>query len=225
MEKILDNSVRGGRTIFWLKVMLGAFFVVCALMFALVRAGVAAVPGDMDSTLPMTILVLLLGTFAAGLALLVIFAIQGCYWVAWMYRSVTNLRTLGATKLHPLLAVILSVIPYVGMLIHSLVFREMVRKLDGKLTELGVEHPEVSMNKVGAFAGLYLMSIIAPLVNDGHVTTAIALVVGVASMVCYISALTVYVQQEKLLQTAGQEEIIRRKVDEVLRQREATSGN
>lgn len=223
MEKLLDNCVRGRRTVFWMEAFIVVVFLLYVLLFAMLQVS-GGFPQEMNSdALPMAFFLILLGLFAVSIVITVVFVIFLCYWIAWMYRSVTNFRLLGMTKLHPLVAVIVSVLPYVGFLAHAFVFREMVLKLDRKLSNLNVSHPQVSMNQVGAFVLLNLIGIVMPLVSNGSmiVNLVISAVAGLASIVFYVLALTVYVKQEKLLFTAGQEEILRRKVDEVIRQRDA----
>lgn len=223
MEKLLDNSVRGNRAVFWMKVMLVMAVVLFGVLMAMgyVMGGLPKNLNEATASQASTVLYLLLGFFVACGLFLLSLAIQGCYWVAWMYRSVTNLRILGSTKISPLLAVILSIIPYLGMIAHFFVFREMVTKMEAKLKELNVEHPQVSMSQLSAFCLLIIMSVVGPLVNDGQITMVISGVAGAVAMICYIIALSVYVKQEKLLLTAGQEEIFRRKVDEEIKKREA----
>lgn len=223
MEKILDNTVRGNRTIFWMKITLVMAVVLCGVLLAMghVMGGLPRNLNEATASQASSMLYLVLGLFFSIVLFLLSFVIQGCYWLCWMYRSVINLRKLGTTRFSPLLTVILSIIPYLGMIVHCFIFRDMVTRMETHLKELNVEHPQVSMNCVSAFGLFFVVAFIAPWVNDGPVSMAISSLASVCGLICYIMALSVYVRQEQLLLTAGQDEIFRRKVDEEIRRREA----
>lgn len=226
MEKILDNTVRGNRTLFWMKITLVMAVVLCGVLLAMghVMGGLPRNLDEATASQASSMLYLVLGLFFSIVLFLLSFVIQGCYWLSWMYRSVTNLKKLGPTKISPLLAVILSVIPYLGLIVHCFIFRYMAIRMETHLKELDVKYPQVSMGRVGAIGLLLLMSFIALRVNDGQVPMLISSLTSLAAFICYIMELSVYVRQEKLLLTAGQDEIFRRKVDEEIKRREAEKG-
>lgn len=219
MEKLLDNSTRGRRTIFWMKSWVVLTILLCILSF-LVVLFLGKASQEPSNLLSIIVLFLPFGIFVVGALFLFSLFMQYCYWIAWMYRAVTNLRIIGHTRFSPLVAVIISVLPYVGFVLHYFVIRDIVDGIDAKLGELGVARQPVPVNCISTFAVLNLLGMMSAMFISNPSAGIIVAVLGLAALCFYISALQYCVRQEKLLLTAGQEEIIRRRVEEVLKQRE-----
>lgn len=234
---MLDNKKRGRRALFWMKVF---FFVVLFIMIVtfyvshgnnveFVNDG-----GFYVSTLMMSGIVLL----PVALMLLVFCSVLHLvFWLAWLFRAEENLRKVTKPSFSPWGSVILSLIPYIGLPIHYFIFRDMVLKMEKILERRGVlpngsdksiENDEkalkpcierVPMKFVNAFVVCtVLSSIFIYLWKDAG--AYIGCVLGLVALACYIRALSVYVQEERVLFNLCEEDALRAKVDQVLRERE-----
>lgn len=221
MEKLLDNSVRGARTLFWMK----AFFVVSMVVIALGYSIFHFTQGPMDSpesqaTTAMGMILTVLGLIAAFICMMVVIIALVVYWVKWLFRSTQNLHKLNPSSLEPWLATVLCCIPFVGQIIHYFVLRNLVKGVQTELDSRNVQYAPVSLTMMN----LYLVfTVVAALLASFSGVSEIVFagqVLGFVALALYIRVFAIYAEQEKLLFKAHEEEVLRQKVDQVLRERE-----
>lgn len=222
---MLDNYKRGKRAIFWMKVFFFIVLFIIVMMFYMSHAGNLSFideNGFSFSALMMSGIVLLP---IACVLLIFSVIVHVVTWLSWLFHAEENLRKVGTTRFSPWGSVILSFIPYIGLPLHYFIFRDIVAKTEKILEKRGLlrtdSKPEkgVPMAFVHAFA---LFSVLTSLFIyiQKDVGMVWGCLLGLAALACYIRVLTVFVREEHILFDLHQEDILRAKVDQVLRERE-----
>lgn len=231
-----DNTQRGKRTLFWLKLTFALFILVGVLalvFFGMLTGSNILEPGgegditDFDFA---TFIVLALFVIVAGNSSIV-WCVSGIFWLTWLFKITKNLRTVTTTTFGPWVAVICSSLPYVGTIFHYFIFKNLAKRTEEVLaSKQSTEYPSVArivnqakpvpMNLINGFLIMSILSGLVTVVKNESAVVVLAAVFGVVSYICYLKSFAALIQEEKVLFDACQEEMIQSKVDRVLRERE-----
>lgn len=222
-----DNFKRGSRTVFWTKVTL-VLSVLFMILFMVVYGTLHAIQTNPDIDLEVVTsrsLLLLLGFGLVSMLLALSYSIQGLFWLLWMFRAEENLRKVTRTTFSPWGAVLCCFIPYIGMLLHFFVFRDIVRHTESELAfrrseDVSTHARSVPMNLVVAFFGCGIMSMAVSFIGETRIVFVVSYIFGLVGAVCYLKALSAFVKEEAELYELYKDHVLRKKVDEVLRERE-----
>lgn len=226
--RLEDNSWRGARTIFFLKF----FFILIVVVLVLANicieitgymASGAVTDSDTArhfSRLFLADMVPLIGTMAVCF---VVFWIYIIYWVLWLHRAIKNLRCLTKTTFSPNVAVICSVfLPYIGHLFDIFILRDIARRQQKLLDERGIQYTPVTRRDLVIFFFFILAGIVVALAEVAGswpgCFAACATIIGL--MVSCLRVLRPCMEQGNMLYRLHEEDVLRAKVDEVLRERE-----
>ncbi len=218
-----ENTLRGKRTLFWMKVCLvlgiltailcGAMYLGYGEIFQMENPTPDSFQGGFGF-LALVLFILLFG-FVGSIAV----SVEALFWLLWTYRAVKNLRVLTTTQFSPVVAVLLGVVPYIAVL-HFFVFRDLVAKQQGELVRRGIGFTLVPQNLVNGWALLCLVGIVAALTSESVAVLTFGAICGFASYIAYMKAFAIYIEGEHRLFEAYKDEEFRKKVDQVLRERE-----
>lgn len=216
-----DNTKRGDRALFWMK----AIFVIFILYFFWSTPINAIFPGANDNAVTVSVLVRIafgavvsLGMFFALIAFLVSF-------LSWLHRAVANLQVISVTDFSPMGAVILTCIPFVGFFLHFWIFNDMVVRQQDCMQERGILKDSFPkkfligwvLTSAGCLA-LMLMGFSNPTAEEIRgLSENILTVVGIG---LYIKCFTFYIAHERELFNVHTETLFRKRVDEIIRERE-----
>ena len=221
-----DNFKRGSRTVFWTKVTL-TLSVLFMILFVMVYGVLQTIQSNPDVDLEVVTARSLLLLFAfGGVALLLglSYSMQGLFWLLWMFRAEENLRKITHTTFSPWGAVLCCFIPYIGMLLHFFVFRDIVRHTESELAfrsgDDSARIPRVPMNLVIAYLGCGIFSMAVSFIGDSRIIFVFSFIIGLVGAICYLKALSVFIKEESELYRLYKDHELRKKVDEVLRERE-----
>lgn len=219
---MLDNSKRGSRTLFWMKFVLASMIVEVALLSLIYvmygQALQATDPISAETGLSFLVLVVLviLCSLCVGLSLVV----EWLYWLFWLYCAEKNLRTMASTRFSPILAIICSCLPWIGQLFHYFVLKDMVNVQQGILQSRGLRFVEVPAKMMDGWLAMMIAAAVISFWGESHASTLFIAVLSLVAFICYIKVFEAYIGQELVLWKFFQEEELRKKVDEVLRERE-----
>ena len=199
----------------FLYIIIVVFLVLCNAVIQVTGYMASGAVTDADTArhlyyLFLAALVPMIGTMAVCF---VVFWLFFVYWILWLYRAIRNLRCLTTTTFSPNVAVVCSVLlPYIGHIFDVFILRDIARRqqklLDGRdlviflafiLVGIVVAFAEIADSWSGCFA-------------------ACAAMVGI--MVSWLRVLRPCVEQGNMLYKLHEEDVLRAKVDEVLRERE-----
>ena len=192
---IKDNVLRGSRTLFWLKVN----FVFVLLL---------------------TFLVVLFSLSFVFIPPLKLFFIVFIYWIAWFYRASANVRTFAKTSFSPFIAVLCSLIPFFGIVFHYLILKELVRETELFLMDRRISLTFVKQKSIKAWFVLALLGSVSYFTHRFYVTEFLTTSLWLCSLAFYISFFSGFARYEKALFDFSQDEIIKAKVEAVLRTRD-----
>lgn len=223
-----DNSKRGLRTIFWLKASIVVTAVMGVLAFFVAKfnyeqfqgaADVTAVPGFTN------FIVLLLFSVLVALVWSIAASMGSVYWALWIFRSEENLRKFTRTGFSPWGAVFctlfLTFVPVVGAILDYLIFKDLLDSHEKVLSAKGVEFAPVPRRLLKTVLVMYLLCTISWFLPSlGGSVFILSTAVGIACVVFVIKLVGGVMAYEKQLFEFDQEEVLRKKVDEVLRERE-----
>ncbi len=217
-----DNKSRGDRALFWMIVNIVITFVVGAVAIYFLQA-ISQVQSDNGSA-----------GFGAGLGLLALCGLgifwsiaaifEGIFWYLWIFRITKNLRKVSNIAFGPWVALLLSCVPYFGHIVHYFVFKSLIRHTEKVLHEKDPEGSlklaPVEMKFVHAYFALMLMSGFTGMADGLSRIVLVGFACGIAAMVFYMKSFSQLIKEEQALFDLYQEEQLRLKVDQVLRERE-----
>lgn len=242
-----DNTKRANRVLFWMKVVIVLLFVLWFIPLSLFVFGSLAILTEFDfvqsimrSTSGFWYLV---GILMIILRMFWIFALLGAIFVfcirylSWLYRAVSNLRLLTTTSFSPVVAVLLTCIPFFGYFLNYFIFSDMVKRQERYMEQHGVlkeRFPKEILN-VWFIASLVLLILVfvdpdqlglwkivytmidydaSGAFNFGEKTLILII------PILYIKSFSAYIKQERELFQFRTEELFNKHVDEVIRERE-----
>lgn len=216
-----DNTKRGERALFWMK----AIFIIFILYFFWSAPINAIFPGAEDNTLAPSVLVRIGFGFLVSIGMLFSLIAFLIYFLSWLHRAVANLQIVSVTDFSPMGAVLLTCIPLVGFALHFWIFNDMVARQHDCLHERGILKERFPKKFLIAW---FLVSLgILALMFTGTGNTSgqsikglIENILTVVSIGLYIKCFTFYIARERELYNVHTETLFRKRVDEIIRERE-----
>ncbi len=220
MEKLLDNEARGKRTILGLKI----FFVVSLALSVLVYAVWSMANGQMaktpDAPMAMGVLLLVIGNVCAGFFAAVSFINFAINWLLWIFRSAQNLKTLQPDSISPWLAVVLCCLPFIGQIAIYCILRSLAKRTQSELENRNVEFLPLPMKLLNLYLVLTVVSTALASYGQMGILMSVGAVLSFVTIILLLKILTLLTAQEQKLFKDHEEQILRKKVDQVLRERE-----
>ena len=229
-----DNTKRGERVLFWMKVIF-ILFVAFWLQFVFMVASIYLLFGHWLALCTGMLFMAFAFCIGAGIFIsLVVFCIS---YLSWLHRAISNLRLLTTTSFSPMGAVLLTCIPFVGYILNYFIFSDMVKSQEGYMQQRGILKERFPKRILNAWliASLLLLlivfvdpnqlgflTVVSPAVQaDGnHFVEFLEKTLVVVIPILYIMSFSAYVKQERELFRIHTEELFNKHVDEVIRERE-----
>jgi len=239
-----DNTKRGERVLFWMKVIIVLFFVLRflpVLLFGLLTLAEGNfVQSIMKSTAGFWYLFgicIVISMVFSGFVLLGAFFAFCVRYLSWLYRAISNLRLLTTTSFSPMGAVLLTCIPYFGYFLNYFIFRDMVKSQEKYMEQHGILKKRFPKKILNAWfiASLVLLILVFEEPNPHGFMTIFYMTLGfdgnnaitflektliVIISILYIMSFSAYVKQEREIYRIHTEELFNKHVDEVIRERE-----
>ena len=116
-----DNTKRGERTLFWLKVL----FVLFIFLFFANNTFGESMKSMRQESVGLAVAYIAYG-FVCGFGLLISSVMFLVYYFSWLHRAIANLRILTKPDFSPIGAIVLTLIPIIGFVLHFWIFNDMV---------------------------------------------------------------------------------------------------
>lgn len=171
---------------------------------------------SMDIALLALVLLLLLSC----LALLVFCGFGGLCMLLWTFRVTKNLRMKSKTIFSPWVSVIGLIIWYINIVVQFVIFRNLTHVQEKLLREAGVDVKPVPLNMLAGWFVASVAAVVLSHIGSNAACVMAGLVLSTVSIVFFLKAFEVFVVQHTALYKLEQEQILQKKVDEVLRDRE-----
>lgn len=220
MEKLLDNTLRGKRTLLWLKVFLILMVAIMLLVYSIWNIANGQMVQNSEAPMAMSMLLLIVGIAFVGFALSIVTIIMAVHWICWLFRSAQNIKKLQPDALSPWASTLLCFVPFVGQIIHYFIFRNLIKRIQAELDSRNGVCPAVPMNFLNFYLGLIVVSTIMGFMEHFKMVMGTGAVLSIVALVFYIKVFAAYIAQEECLFKLHEEMILRQKVDQVLRERE-----
>lgn len=217
-----DLTRLGKRTIFFYKATFLALLSMF-VMFGLMNGffGNPFIMNDADATsMSLGFLTLLLLFGLSCVAMLFFILICVIHFVVWVFRVTKNLRLKAKTVLSPWVAVISLLIYIVNIFAHFGIMRNLTHVQEKLLKDAGVAVKPVNMNFITLSFVFALLAFVATINSSSAILFMLSLAFSIAGMIFAIKVMEAFVAQHTALYKYEQEQILNRKVDEVIRERE-----
>lgn len=229
-----DNTKRGERVLFWIKVIF-ILFVAFWLQFVFMIASIYLLFGDLLVLFTGMLFMVLSFCIAAGIFIsLVVFCIS---YLSWLHRAISNLRLLTTTSFSPMGAVLLTCIPFVGYILNYFIFSDMVKSQEGYMQQRGILKERFPKRILNAWfiASLLLLLFVFVDPNQLGFLTVVSTTVQVDGNqfieflkktlvvvipILYIMSFSAYVKQEREIFRIHTEELFNKRVEEAIRERD-----
>ena len=116
-----DNTKRGERTLFWLKVL----FVLFIVLFFANNAFGESMKSMRQESVGLAVAYIVYG-LVCGFGFLISSVMFLVYYFSWLHRAIANLRILTKPDFSPIGAIVLTLIPVIGFVLHFWIFNDMV---------------------------------------------------------------------------------------------------
>ena len=172
-KRLEDNSRRGARTIFFLKlwlILMVVLLVLCIVAMEIAGYMANADGNDADTArllyhlyyLTIVNIVLIIASSVIGALMGVLFSI---YWPSWLDHALTNLRCLTKTTFSPTIAILCAAIPDIGYLIGIFILWDIARRQQKLLDVLGIQYTPVARRDlvlfvISTFGGNFIPSLL-----------------------------------------------------------------
>ena len=128
-----DNTKRGERTLFWLKVL----FVLFIFLFFANNAFGESMKSMRQESVGLGVAYIAYG-FVCGFGFLISSVMFLVYYFSWLHRAIANLRILTKPDFSPIGAIVLTLIPVIGFVLHFWIFNDMVGCQEKCMEERGI---------------------------------------------------------------------------------------
>lgn len=229
-----DNTKRGERVLFWMKVIF-ILFVAFWLQFVFMVASIYLLFGHWLALCTGMLFMAFAFCIGAGIFIsLVVFCIS---YLSWLHRAISNLRLLTTTSFSPMGAVLLTCIPFIGYFLNYFIFSDMVKSQEKYMQQKGILKERFPKRILNAWliASLLLLLIVFVDPNQLGFLTVVSPAVQVDGNkfieflektlvvvipILYIMSFSAYAKQEREIFRIHTEELFNKHVDEVIRERE-----
>jgi len=237
------NKSRGMRALLWMKVT----FVLTVLIGAIALAALFVATGnnvsvqqftvdnpDIDAA--MNLLAWIVALSLGGFLLAASWSIYQFFWLMWLYRVTKNLGKVTHVGIGPWGAVICSFIPYVGLIVHYFIFKNLVKATEEFLdshrnspsrtaAEILLQVHPVDRNFVNGFVIMAVLGGTIGFIRDTSISGILTVVFSLASILCYMKSFAAFIKEEQAMYEIYQDDNLRAKVDQVLWERELERNN
>ncbi len=211
-----DNTKRGERTLFWLKVL----FVLFIFLFFANNTFGESMKSMRQESVGLAVAYIAYG-FVCGFGLLISSVMFLVYYFSWLHRAIANLRILTKPDFSPIGAIVLTLIPIIGFVLHFWIFNDMVGCQEKCMEERGILKGRFPKKLLVAWFFTTLAVVVLMFKNsDMTVLNVIQNLFFVTSIGLYIKFLTFYIAQERELFQYHTETLFRKRVDEAIRERD-----
>lgn len=211
-----DNTKRGEQALFWMKVL----FVLFILMFFVNNAF-----GESMKIMQQQSIVLAIGSLVYSLVCALGFLVASVmflvYYFSWLHRAIANLRVLAKPDFSPVGAIILTLIPIIGFVLHFWIFNDMAMCQEKCMEERGLLKERFPKKLLVAWFLATLVYVVL-MFNHSEMMAKIVIqnLIFVASIGLYIKFLTFYTAQERELFKYHTETLFNKRVEEAIRERD-----
>ncbi|OWV15140.1 hypothetical protein B7990_14365 [Fibrobacter sp. UWB4] len=211
-----DNTKRGERTLFWLKVL----FVLFIFLFFANNTFGESMKSMRQESVGLAVAYIAYG-FVCGFGLLISSVMFLVYYFSWLHRAIANLRILTKPDFSPIGAIVLTLIPIIGFVLHFWIFNDMVGCQEKCMEERGILKGRFPKKLLVAWFFATLAVVVLMFKNsDMTALNVIQNLFFVTSIGLYIKFLTFYIAQERELFQYHTETLFRKRVDEAIRERD-----
>ena len=211
-----DNTKRGERTLFWLKVL----FVLFIFLFFANNAFGESMKSMRQESVGLAVAYIVYG-LVCGFGFLISSVMFLVYYFSWLHRAIANLRILTKPDFSPIGAIVLTLIPIIGFVLHFWIFNDMVWCQEKCMEERGILKGRFPKKLLVAWFFATLAVVVLMFKNsDMTALNVIQNLFFVTSIGLYIKFLTFYIAQERELFQYHTETLFRKRVDEAIRERD-----
>ena len=159
--------------------------------------------------------------FVCGFGFLISSVMFLVYYFSWLHRAIANLRILTKPDFSPIGAIVLTLIPVIGFVLHFWIFNDMVVCQEKCMEERGILKGRFPKKLLVAWFFTTLAVVVLMFKHsDMTVLNVIQNLFFVTSIGLYIKFLTFYIAQERELFQYHTETLFRKRVDEAIRERD-----
>lgn len=211
-----DNTKRGEHALFWMKVL----FVLFILMFFVNNAFDESMKIMQQESMALAV-VYLVYTFVVAFGFLIASVMFLVYYFSWLHRAIANLRVLAKLDFSPVGAIILTLIPIIGFVLHFWIFNDMAGCQEKCMEERGLLKDRFPKKLLIAwfFATLAVVVIMFQR-SEMMVVNVIENLFFVTSIGLYIKFFAFYIARERELFQFHTETLFQKRVDEAIRERD-----
>ena len=211
-----DNTKRGEQALFWMKVL----FVLFILMFFVNNAFGESMKGMQQQSIVLAIGSLVY-SFVVGFGFLISSVMFLVYYFSWLHRAIANLRVLAKPDFSPVGAIILTLIPIIGFVLHFWIFNDMAVCQEKCMEERGLLKERFPKKLLIAWFFATLVYVVL-MFNHSEMMVKIVIqnLIFVASIGLYIKFLTFYTAQDRELFKYHTETLFNKRVEEAIRERD-----
>lgn len=212
----------------WTKVLYVSCVVLnllCALIMYLIEPyldnldQIALMQGFLTKAILVGLGILLLGLVSMGLS-----CVYYVFWLLWLHREGTNLRTVGTTDFPPMLAVFCTSIPLINGIFDFFILRDILRSQGNALLAYGKDVAPMPNRDLNICLVLSLLMIAMCFIDNSVVTFIVIAVLFGATLPFLMNVLKRCMEQGNALFRLHEDAVLRAKVEEVLRERESASA-
>ena len=211
-----DNTKRGEKTLFWMKVLF-ILFILGSFINPSLKQALEKTQQEMFA-LGIAYFVYCLIFVFAFLISAVTFVV---YFFSWLHRAIANLRILTKPHFSPVGAIVLTLIPIIGFVFHFWIFNDMAGCQEKCMEERGLLKERFPRKFLVAwFLATLVFLVFGFMCSNSAVENVIDNLFFVASIGLYIKFLTFYVARERELFQYHTETLFQKRVDEAIRERD-----
>ena len=148
-----DNTKRGERTLFWLKVL----FVLFIVLFFANNAFGESMKSMRQESVGLAVAYIVYG-LVCGFGFLISSVMFLVYYFSWLHRAIANLRILTKPDFSPIGAIVLTLIPVIGFVLHFWIFNDMVVCQEKCMEERGILKGRFPKKLLVASRGAYVQA-------------------------------------------------------------------
>ena len=221
-----ENVQRGRSAIAWLKfVIIFSFIVIPFGEFSLavfepnMNLAKGEIPQAMDFA-PLIVGLFYLFLFFI-LCLTILIALFKC--CKWLYISIQTLRKFTSTTFSPIAAVFCTLIPWGNGIFDYFIFKDILARQEHALKSRNAKFTSVKPGLLKWILILAILSLITSFFYDLYKSTIcklLGLLLSLPACWLYIKTMKAMIENEKNLLTIQERDLLDRKVDEILKQRE-----
>ena len=211
-----DNTKRGEQALFWMKVL----FILFILLFFVNNAFGDSMKSMQQDSVVLAV-VYIIYSFICGIGFLVSSVMFLVYYFSWLHRAIANLRVIAKPDFSPVGAIILTLIPIIGFVLHFWIFNDMAGCQEKCMEERGLLKERFPKKLLVAWFFATLVYVVL-MFNHSEMMVKIVIqnLIFVTSIGLYIKFFTFYIAQERELFKYHTETLFQKRVDEAIRERD-----